>query len=81
MRMVCISNSSDITVGLRLSGMQSFYIRDEQEIKSKIEEIAKDQNVGILSVTESVYEIAKEELEKIADTQNLPLIVKIPNTK
>lgn len=81
MRMVCISNSNDITVGLRLSGVQSFFIKDEQEIKAKIKEIAKDSNVGILNVTESIYEIAKEELEEISSTQNLPLIVKIPNTK
>lgn len=81
MRMVCISNSNDITVGLRLSGVQSFFIKDEQEIKSKIKELAQDSDVGILNVTESVYEIAKEELEEISNTQNLPLIVTIPNTK
>lgn len=81
MRMVCISNSNDITVGLRLSGVQSFFIKDEQKIKAKIKEIAQDSEVGILNVTESIYEIAKEELEQIQNTQNLPLIVKIPNTK
>lgn len=81
MRMVCISNNNDITVGLRLAGVQSFFIRDEEKIKSKIKEIAKDSNVGILNVTESIYEIAKKELEEISNTQNLPLIVKIPNTK
>lgn len=81
MRMVCISNSNDITVGLRLSGVQSFFIKDEHEIKSKIRELAQDSDVGILNVTEGVYEIAKEELEEISNTQNLPLIVKIPNTK
>ena len=80
MRMVCISNSTDITIGLRLSGIQSFFIKDPLEIKSKIKEISKDRDVGILNVTEKVYEIAKEELEEISNTQNLPLIVKIPNT-
>lgn len=81
MRMVCISNNIDITVGLRLSGVQSFFIKDEEEIKSKIKEIAKDTDVGILNVTQSVYEIARKELEEISNTQNLPLIVTIPNTK
>lgn len=81
MKMVCISNNIDITVGLRLSGVQSFFIKDEQEIKSKIKEVAKDSEVGILNVTESIYEIAKKELDDISSNQNLPLIVKIPNTK
>ena len=81
MRMVCISNSNDITVGLRLSGVQSFFIKDEEEIKNKIKEVSEDEDVGILNVTESVYEIVKDELDEIQNTKNLPLIVKIPNTK
>ena len=81
MRMLCISNSNDITVGLRLSGVQSFFIKDEEEIKNKIKEVSEDEDVGILNVTESVYEIAKDELDEIQNTKNLPLIVKIPNTK
>ena len=71
MRMVCISNSNDITVGLRLSGVQSFFIKDEEEIKNKIKEVSEDEDVGILNVTESVYEIAKDELDEIQNTKRI----------
>ena len=81
MRMVCISNEHDITIGLRLAGVQSFSIRDEKEIKSKIEELSKDKDVGIINVTEEIYEIAKKEIEEILNKQELPLIIKIPNSK
>ncbi len=81
MRMVCVSKSNDIAVGLRLAGIQTFVINDKQEIKEKIMELSKDSNVGILNVTEEIYELAKEELEKISNEQELPLIVKIPNSK
>lgn len=81
MRMVCISKNNDIAVGLRLAGVQSFFIRDDRKIKEKIRELSTDTNIGIINVTEEVYEIAKEELEKISSTKELPLIVKIPNTK
>ncbi len=81
MRMVCISRSNDIAIGLRLAGVQSFFIKDEKEIKDKIRELSKDANVGIINVTEDVYEIAKTELNSISKTQDLPLIVKIPNSK
>lgn len=81
MRMVCISKSNDIAVGLRLAGVQSFFIRDDRKIKEKIQELSTDTDIGIINVTEEVYEIAKEELEKISSTKELPLIVKIPNTK
>ena len=81
MRMVCISKEQDIAVGLRLAGVQSFFIKENEEIKNKIKELAKDDDVGIINVTEEVYDIAKEELKKISETQELPLIVKIPNSK
>ena len=81
MRMVCISRSNDIAIGLRLAGVQSFFIRDENKIKEKIVELSKDADVGILNVTEEVFEIAKQELNKISKEQDLPLVVKIPNSK
>lgn len=81
MRMVCISKDNDIAVGLRLAGVQSFYIRDDNEIKEKLKQLADDSNVGIINVTEEVYDIAKEEIKIISESKELPLIVKIPNTK
>ena len=69
MRMVCISRSNDIAIGMRLAGIQSFFIRNENEIKEKIKELSKDKDVGIINVTEEVYEIAKNELEKISNEQ------------
>ena len=81
MRMVCISKKKDIAVGLRLAGVQSFAIKDNDEIRKKVRELAKDENVGIINVTEEVYEAIKDELDKISETQELPLIVMIPNSK
>lgn len=81
MRMVCISRSNDIAIGLRLAGVQSFFIRNDTEIRAKIRELSKDSDVGIINVTEDVYDIAKVELERIQKEQDLPLIVKIPNSK
>ncbi len=80
MRMVCISKSNDIAVGLRLAGVQSFFIKDNDEIINKIIELSKDSNVGIINVTEEVYEIAKFQIQKISNNQELPLIVTIPNS-
>lgn len=81
MRMVCISDSNDISVGLRLAGVQTFFLKDSEQIKNKVKELSKDLDVGIINVTENVYKIAKEELDHISNEQELPLVVKIPNTK
>lgn len=81
MRMVCISKEHDIAIGLRLAGVQSFSITKEDEMKNKIKELSKDSDVGIINVTEEVYEIAQMEIEDIIKNQELPLIVKISNSK
>ncbi len=80
MRMVSISKNNDIAVGLRLAGIQSFFIKDDNEIKKKIEELSKDKDVAIINVTGEVYDIAIKEIKQIEENQELPLIVKIPNS-
>lgn len=81
MRMVCISKSNDIAVGLRLAGVESFIIRKDEEILKKIDELSMLDDIAIINVTEKVYEIAKQKLDEITEKRQLPLILKIPNTK
>ena len=81
MRIVCISKEHDIAIGLRLAGIQSFTISQDEEIINEIIKLSKDTDVGIINVTEEVYEIAKKEIEDILENQDLPLISVIPNSK
>lgn len=81
MKMIGITTNNDFAAGLRLAGVECFVIRDPGKIKEKIKEISKDPEVGILNVTDDVYKIAKEELTEILNTQDLPLVVKVPGVK
>ena len=78
MRMVYISKERDSVVGLRLAGVQSFMLKEDQEIKDKIKELSNDKDVGILNVSEEVYKIAKEEIDDIRLNKSFPLIVIMP---
>ena len=73
MKMVCISKSNDIAVGLRLAGVDSYVIRKDEDILRKIDELSLIEDIAIINVT--------EKLDKITETRELPLILKIPNTK
>ena len=59
MKMVCISKSNDIAVGLRLAGVDSYVIRKDEDILRKIDELSLIEDIAIINVTEDVYEIAK----------------------
>lgn len=79
MKIFCISDDQDISVGLRLSGVDGTTLNDKNEIENKIEEICNRRDIGILIITQNIYQIAKEKIEDIQENKSLPLIVKIPN--
>ena len=79
MKLFCISDDQDISVGLRLSGIDGITLEDKKEIEDKIEEICNRKDIGILVITQNIYQIAKGKVEDIQVNKSLPLIVKIPN--
>jgi V/A-type H+-transporting ATPase subunit F len=79
MRMVYIAKERDSVVGLRLAGVQSFMLRDDNEIIEKVKELSNDQDVGIINVTKEVYKIAKTELDNIRENKSFPLVVVMPD--
>ena len=79
MKLFCISDEQDILVGLRLSGIDGIASTDKVEIESKIDEVCNKTDIGILVITNNVYQLVKEKIEDIQENKNLPLIVKIPN--
>ena len=83
MKMFCICRSTDIATGLRLSGIDTLLVSNNttNEIKEIINELYNDKSIGILGITEDVYDDLKNDVEKLALKQDLPLVIKIPNTK
>lgn len=52
-------------------------IKNKSDVNVEIEKAVKNKDIGILIVTEKIYEIGKEKLDYIKNNKNLPLIVKI----
>ena len=77
MKLYCISDDVDTAVGLKLTGIKSVILKNKEEIELEIEKVVKDKEIGILIVTEKIYNLAKEKLDYIKNNKNLPLIVKI----
>lgn len=77
MKLYCISDDVDTAVGLKLTGIKSVILKSKEEIELEIEKVVKDKEIGILIVTEKIYNLASEKLDYIKNNKNLPLIVKI----
>lgn len=65
--------------GLRLAGVEYEILDKKEDILNKIEELLADSSLGVLVVSEKVYEMASEQLEEIELKSKLPLILKIPD--
>lgn len=77
MRMYCISDNIDTAVGLKLTGIDTSIVQEKEEIDDEIEKVLKDENIGVLIVTDKIYELAKEQLDEIREKLKMPLLVKI----
>lgn len=77
MKMYCISDNIDTAVGLKLTGIDTSIVQEKEEIDEEIEKVLKDENIGVLIVTDKIYELAKEQLDEIREKLKMPLLVKI----
>ena len=79
MRTMLISDNNDTLVGMRLGGVKSVLASNKEEVIEAIEFALSKEEVGILIVTEKVFEMAKAELLDIRMYRRTPLIVEIPD--
>lgn len=77
MKMYCISDNMDTALGLKLAGIDTVFLQEKEEIETQINKILQEENVGILIVTDTIYELAKAKLDGIRQKLKMPLLVKI----
>lgn len=75
MKMYCITDNIETAVGLRLTGIESTIVSEREEIENEIDNILKDNEVGILIYTPVIYKISKEKLDNIRNNRKMPLLV------
>ena len=74
MKMYCIADKSEIEIGLKLAGWYGISLADEEDIDKKIDEVVKNTEIGVLIVTNYVYQLAKEKIDYIRLNKKLPLV-------
>jgi len=76
LKIVGICEKIEFAVGFRLSGIDCKILKDDNLLK-KIEEIAKDSNIGIIIVTDSLYQKSQKEINEFRRKNKFPLIVNL----
>lgn len=74
MKIYCITDNQELEVGLKLAGCEAITLKEKTEIEKRINEITKNENIGILVISKSIYTELKEKIDKIRISHKLPLI-------
>lgn len=79
MRSYLISDKMDTFVGMKMAGIESILLHEREEIIEKIEELKKDQEIGIIIITETIAILIPDEVSIIKLSKERPLLVEIPD--
>jgi len=79
MKSLLISDNKDTIVGLRLSGISGVLAETKEEMILNFDKAVKDKNIGIVIITENIFEIMKDKVVETKRNGDIPLIVTIPN--
>lgn len=74
MKIYCITDNTELEVGLKLAGCDGITLKEESKIEQKIDEIAGNSEIGILVVSQKIYEQAKDKIDSIRFYKKFPLV-------
>lgn len=81
MKSVIISADNVTNLGMRLAGITGFVAKNEAEMKRAFKAATIDDTLGVVIITEEVFNTIKDEVTKHKDKGKKPLVVTIPGRK
>jgi len=79
MKSFLISDNRDTWVGMKLAGIDGILVRNREYALQAIKDAIKNNEIGILILTESVVNMATEEVMELKLKSKTPLIIEIPD--
>ncbi len=79
MQFFVISDNTDTQMGMRLAGIDGVVVHEEKEVREALNKAVRDENIGIVLMTEKLIKLCDELIFEIKLQQKRPLIVEIPD--
>ena len=64
--------------GLRLAGIEYFIVNNKEQTLNNINMLLQDKMVGIIILTDNIYNLVESEINELEKNRSLPLFIKIP---
>ena len=79
MKSFLISDNKDTWVGMKLAGINGVIVHTREEILNALKSAMKNEENGILIMTEKAVDQVREEVMELKLTCKKPLIIEIPD--
>lgn len=79
MQIYLISDNVDTHTGMRLAGIEGVVVHEREELRTALDFVLNNQNIGILLITEKLSGEFPDIINDIKLNRRLPLIVEVPD--
>lgn len=79
MKMFLISDNVDTYTGMRLAGVEGVVVHGEEELKTELNQVLADKEIGIVLLTEKFGRDFPEIINDVKLNRRVPLFVEIPD--
>ena len=79
MRMYLLSDNVDTLMGMRMSGVDGVVLHKEDELRAKLSELLKEDDIAVILITSILMNLIRETVYDIKLHRSQPLIIEIPD--
>ena len=74
-----VIGDEETLLGFSLVGVEGTEVKTAEDVKTTLNEIIKNKNIGIILIIEKFAEMSRDFIEEFIYTQSFPLIIEIPD--
>ena len=79
MRMYLLSDNDDTLMGMRMSGVEGVVLHQEDEVRAKLDELLKEDDIAVIMITATLMNLIRETVYDIKLHRAKPLLIEIPD--
>lgn len=79
MKFYLITDNGDAVIGMRLAGIESSLVNSEEECSKVLGDAVKNSDIGIILITQGLYEKCSAVIDEMKKNVTVPLITEIPD--
>lgn len=74
-----MSDNVDTLMGMRMSGVDGVVLHKEDELRAKLNELLKEDDIAVILITSTLLNLIRETVYDLKLNRRQPLIIEIPD--